>query len=48
MRFGSPDIIEKFREVDHFANLFVLRPRSMTALYVDFYAQLGCRKNIST
>ena len=41
MRFGSPAINEEFLKVDHFANLFILRPWSMTALHLNFNTQLG-------
>jgi len=45
---GAPVIIEKVFKVDPFTYLSALRPKEITALDVNFCADAGCRKNVST
>ena len=48
MHIGGPIVIEKLLKVDSPASLFLLRPRSKLALYVDLHAHLRCRRNSTT
>ena len=48
MDIGGQMVIEKVWKIDQFAELFLLRPRSVTALRLDLQAHSRCRRNVPT
>ena len=47
MLVGGPILIKRLLNVDFFDILVLLRPRQMTALDLNLYTHMGCRRNIS-
>ena len=46
MLFGGPILIERLFNVDLFDILVLFCPREMTALDLNLYTHMGCRRNI--
>ena len=47
MLFGGPILMKQLLKADLFDILVLLRPWKMTALRLNLYAHLGCRRNVS-